>query len=337
MRRIGVTLAALVFLAGAVVWLSRQSSGRSEIRAQYVVFGGVAEVKVRTRDPRRAREALDVLGVSLQALHNAWHPWEDSDLTRLNAALARGETVQVSPLLRRPLMAAAGIYAESEGLFDPAIGGLIAMWGYHTSEYPVRSAEPDAAALATWRDHRPTFDDLVIDGSTVFSRNTAIQLDFNGIAEGLAVEEAEVILTARGEDTFLVTFGGDVYARCAAGEPAWQVAINDPRGGILVAVELGDREALFTTGSYARYREVDGTRKPHILDPRTGEPVKGLISVSVLHTDPVRADGASTSLLVAGADHWQETARRMQIDKAVVLTDSGELIVMPAMAARVAR
>lgn len=300
------------------------------------VFGAIAELQLRDADPAAAQAALAEVSAELGKLHREWHAWETSDLTRINEAFAAGEPVQAPASVVALISRSLPLTEASEGLFDPAIGGLVAAWGFHTSVFPVVSPAPSNEALQAWRAHRPRLAEVVVDGNVLSTRNRKVQLDFGAIAEGMAAEIASGILRRNGIRQALVNLGGDVVAIGDGGGARWQVGLRDPFGGVLGGIEMQDGDALFSTGNYNKFRtSPSGTRWAHILDPRTGYPARGSAAVVVLHGDPVLADAAATALFVAGPAGFERIARRMDVHCALMITEENELLVTAAMAARV--
>nr|WP_306673928.1 FAD:protein FMN transferase [Tahibacter caeni] len=282
-----------------------------------------------------AAAAFGAIGDVLQRDQRAWHPWEMSDLLRLNAAIAQGEPYQTSRELAGLLRAARDAYASSDGLFNAAIGGLVDLWGFHTSDYPITTPAPPDGNIAATLATRPRMDDLrIADDGTVVSANRAIQLDLNGLAEGYAAEQIAALLRERGIGNALINVGGDVLALGRAGDRPWRVAISSPQHEQLAGVELQGHEALFSSGNYNKFREVEGQRWGHVLDPRTGRPAGGTAAVSVIHGDAVVADVASTTLMIAGAQDLVRTARGLGVACVVLVSDDGAIWITPAMRRR---
>lgn len=320
---------ALVLAAGC----SREEPVRME---RLYVFGTLADVEIRGADPAQSTAALAEVSALLNQRQGEWHAWEPSDLTRINSALAAGESA-IAPASVIELIERSRPLAEaSEGLFDPTVGGLVAAWGFHTSTFPVLSPAPSEAWLQRWRETRPRLDQVRVDGDRVSSSNPAVQLDFGAIAEGLASETILEVLARHGIRHALVSLGGDIVALGEGNGRPWRVGLQDPFGGALGSVQLHDREALFSTGNYNKFRESPtGARWGHILDPRTGRPARGSAAVVVLNRDPVRADAGATALFVAGPAGFERTTRRLGLACALMVTEENELLVTVAMAARV--
>lgn len=325
--------AALAVALGLLAGCGGEPPARME---RLYVFGTLADVEIRGADEAASSAALAEVSALLRQRQAEWHAWEPSDLTRINAALAAGETATAPPSVIALIERSRPLATASEGLFDPALGGLVAAWGFHTSSFPVLTAPPSDAWLERWRGNRPRLDQVAVDGDRVSSLNPAVQLDFGAIAEGLAAETILEVLARHGIRHALVGLGGDIVALGDGDGRPWRVGLQDPFGGALGSVALRDHEALFSTGNYSKFRESPtGARWPHLLDPRSGRPARGAASVVVLHPDPVRADAAATALFVAGPSGFEHTARRLGLGCVLMVTEENELLVSTAMAARV--
>lgn len=300
------------------------------------VFGSLAEIRLRGADPDEAQAALVELSAALNQRHREWHAWEPSDVTRINAAFAAGEPAEAPPSVIDLVERAKPLSLASGGLFDPAIGGLIEAWGFHTSQFPILSPPPGDDALRDWLAHRPRITGVRVEGTRLRADNPRTQLDFGAMAEGVAAGMVLDILHRHGVHDALVNLGGDVVAAVGEGGRPWRVELRDPFGGVLGGVELGDGEALFSTGNYNKFRVSQaGARQGHILDPRTAQPARGAAAAVVLHPDPVLADAAASALFVAGPSGFADLARRMGLGCALMVTDENEILVTTAMKARV--
>lgn len=299
------------------------------------VFGGETTVEIRAAEPAVAQAAIAESARHLRRLEGEWHAWEDSDLTRINAAFARGEAAKAPPSIVSLIERSRELHRESDGWYDPGIGQLVALWGFHTSDYPIRTPVPTRERIAQWRAAKASVLAVSLVGDQVSSRNAAVALDFGAIAEGAAAEQVVAILRRHGIRHALISMGGDVLALGDGDGRAWQVGMRDPFGGVLGGVELGDGEGLFTSGNYNKFRAApDGGRWGHVLNPRTGMPAEGTAAVAVLHPDPVLADIASTAMMAAGPSQFAQLARRMQLGCALLLTEENELMITSAMKAR---
>jgi thiamine biosynthesis lipoprotein len=231
---------------------------------------------------------------------------------------------------------AQALAAQSDELFNPAIGGLIALWGFHADTPQPRV--PDPAAIAEWVAKHPRMADLVIGETTVSSRNPAVQLDLGGYAKGRALDDAVALLKAHGIRNALVNIGGNVIALGAHGDRPWRVGIQHPRqAGTLTTLDQLDGEAIGTSGDYQRYFEADGRRYSHLIDPRTGRPATGMQSVTVLVRGPhagTRSDALSKPLFIDGPTPLAAHAARLGVAAYLAVDASGRTLVSPSMQAR---
>jgi FAD:protein FMN transferase len=328
----------LALHACVLPWLPACTGGSAaplETR-QLLVFGSRAELSLRGLDAARSRQVLAELSALFAALEADWHAWRASGLTRFNAACARTEPAPLPDSLVSVLERSQALCRASEGLFDPGIGGLIALWGYHASDYPLRTPPPRAEDIARWQSRAPSVLQVerLIDGRFRCS-NPAVQLDFNAIAEGSALRHAARLLRTLEVRHALLNLGGDVLALGEAEGRRWRVGLRDPAGGVLGTLALDDGECLFSSGGYAKYRESDdGERWPHVLDPRSGSPVRHSLASAVLSRDPELADAAATALMVAGADGFARLVGRLGLRHALLLDAEDGLHLTPAMQAR---
>lgn len=327
--------AFVAMLVLGAVWLYRQQQADAPRKASFVIFGGLTDVELRGVSEADASAAFGAIGELLQRDQRAWHPWETSDLMRLNAAIATDQPYRTSSELSGLLRRAQRAYVASDGLFNAAIGRLVSLWGFHTSDYPITAPPPPAQDITATLAAQPRMDELVIaDDGTVVSRNRAIQLDLNGLAEGYAAEQIAGLLHQRGIVNALISVGGDVLALGQAIDRPWRVGIRSPQRETFAGAELRGHEALFSSGNYNKFREANGQRWGHVLDPRTGQPARGVAAVSVIHGDAVTADVASTALMVAGPDDLERVARALGVACVVLVGEDGVVRITPAMQRR---
>jgi thiamine biosynthesis lipoprotein len=319
-----------------LLWALAACSPPPLYKQQAYVFGTLVDISVYGVPETQARRATAAVLARFDELHRTLHAWQPSDLSRLNATLAKGEPATVTPELAAMLRDAQALSIQSNDLFNPAIGGLIALWGFH-ADTP-QSRVPDAAAIADWANKRPRMADLSIEDSAVSSTNPALQLDLGGYAKGRALDDAVAILKANGIANALVNIGGNVIALGAYGDRPWRIGIQHPRKpGTLATLDLLDGEAIGTSGDYQRYFEVGGRRYSHLIDPRSGQPASGMQSVTVLLSGEqagTRSDALSKPLFIDGVAQLANHAARLGVADYLAVDSSGQIHVSPAMKAR---
>lgn len=311
------------------------------------VFGTRVEVSVWGESADQAKQAMAAVLAEFDRLHRMLHAWQPSELTTLNEAIARGERdIAVSPELTFILQDASAIAARSDQLFNPAIGKLVGLWGFHSDEF--KPMLPDMAAVEAVVKAQPCMSDLSFAENRVTSRNRAMQLDLGGYAKGYALDRAAALLRGKGVKNALINIGGNVMALGSKGSQPWRIGIQHPRAAApLATLELRDGEAVGTSGDYQRYFELEGRRYCHLLDPRSGQPAQGTQAVTVLILPRAGApqgyflrgagalsDAASKPLFIAAAGEWRGLARRLGVTHALRIDSDGVMHVTAAFHAR---
>jgi thiamine biosynthesis lipoprotein len=304
------------------------------------VFGTVVEVSIYGTSPEQAAQASRAVLNEFDRLHHKFHAWQPSMLTALNDAIARGEPFAADAEMVSLLQSATVLANRSDNLFNPAIGHLIRLWGFQSSTF--ERQDPPEAEIKRWVAANPTLSDLRYQGTTITSTNKAVMIDLGGYAKGYALDRAAAILREAGVRAALVNVGGNLIAIGQPGKRPWMVGIQDPRGdGTLASVALHDNEAMGTSGDYQRYFIKDGKRHPHIIDPRSGNTVDLVASVTIITSGGrdagLRSDGNSKPLFIAGPAHWEDMAARMGMKEVLLIDADKHFLMTPAMRARLVR
>lgn len=306
-----------------------------EQSAELFVFGTIIEIKLWGASPEEASHAFSELQQMFQGMHRDWHAWEPGRLTNINEAFAQGRPATADKDIIEMVRRSQQIEASTSGRFNPAIGALIRLWGFHTSDYPIMGPPPSQLQIDEILEHNPSSADIHIDGLEMRSDNPFVQLDFGGIAKGYAVDLTITRLRELGIGNAIVNAGGDLRAIGSHGDRPWRVAIRKPGGGTIGSVQVRGDEAIFTSGNYERFRQDQAERYPHILDPKTGWPTQDIASVTVITDEGLLADAAATALIVAGLEHWPEVARALDLKQVAVVDEAGTVYLTPEMKRRI--
>ena len=298
---------------------------------QFLAFGTLMDMTFYGVDQAYAEQVSDEIQQMFLRWHSEWHAWEPGLLTRTNEQLAGGQTFTLDPALLPLIFEANRLSTLSDGLFNPVIGRLIALWGFQGNPLP-QGMQPEPQEIAKWLIQTPTVDDISINGTQISSSNPIVAYDLGGFAKGYAIDRVIEHLRSRSIDNAIINAGGDLRAIGTRGERPWHIGIRHPRtDGIMASIKTTGDTSIFTSGDYERLFEVDGVRYHHILDPRTGYPATGSSAVTVVHDNAVVADAAATALFVAGPDEWESIAKRMGIKRVMLVDRQGVIYMTPAM------
>lgn len=305
------------------------------------VFGTRVEVIVAGKPDAEARAAAAEVLREFDRLHRTYHAWQPSELTKVNEAFAAGRSVPVTDEMAALINEAQQLASAGSYLFDPGIGSLVKLWGFHADEFVARL--PDDKALAQWRALAPSLAAVTIRDGRVSSRNRAVALDFGGYLKGVALDRAAAILRGHGVSNALINIGGNVLALgnkdAKAGGTPWRVGIQHPRQpGAMATLALQDGEAIGTSGDYQRYFDLNGQHYCHLLDPRTARPVTHTQAVTVLIPAGPRAgtlsDASSKPIFIAGPDGWRPAAQAQGIGMVLRIGADGQIDATKALAER---
>lgn len=332
----GIGILGILLLAITAVSAHGCSNEPDTARRQMFALGTLVDITLYPA-PTDAAAGFQAVESVLREQEQRWRAWpragrnDHGELISLNRSLQAGESVDISPQLETGIRAAQKLAEQSGQRFNPAIGKLVETWQFHVDERP-DAPPPDEKVIKDLVSANPTLDDLKRGESGKWhSVNQALYLDMGAFAKGLAVDAAADALLEAGIENGIVNAGGDLVALGSHGERAWRIGVRDPRGeGVLAAIEVTGRTAVFTSGNYERKFEYQGERYHHVLDPQTGYPARGTISMTVMHADAARADAAATALFVAG-DGWRDVARAMNMDKVMRVDDEGNISITAAM------
>ena len=305
-----------------------------EQSAELYVFGTIVEIKLWGVSPEKAGHAFAEIQQMFQAMHRDWHTWEPGLLVDINQSFAEGSPAMANADIVEMVRRSQALETRTGGRFNPAIGGLIRLWGFHTSDYPIEGPPPSQDQISEILELHPSSNDIRIDGLELSSDNPAVQLDFGGIAKGYAVDLTIAKLRAMGVNNAIVNAGGDLRAMGTHGDRPWRVAVRQPGGGNVGSVQVQGDEAIFTSGNYERFRQDQTERYPHILDPATGWPARDIASVTVITDEGILADAAATALVVAGLEGWPEVALELDLQQVAVVDEKGTVYMTPAMEER---
>lgn len=222
---------------------------------------------------------------------------ESSELSRVNRLAAR-ETVTVDPETFRFLEEAEHWSRVSDGAFDMTVGPLMRVWGFfaHRGHVPSAEALLRAKSVVGWKKV-----ELHAADRTVRFARAGVELDPGGIGKGFAVDSVVRLLREHGVRAALISAGSStIYAMGApAGERGWKVVVQSPLVDKQVLSTIYLRDMSLSSANCSEKNFVaEGAVYCHIMDPRSGMPVRGRVHVSVTHPSATASDALSNVLFV---------------------------------------
>lgn len=221
----------------------------------------------------------------------------DSEISRVNAHASEAPIAigdELYGLVERSLE----LSVASHGAFDITYDSVGYLYDFRAHQRPT---DVEIAARLAAVDYRH----VVLDRAegTIFFKAPGVRINLGGIGKGYAVERAAALLRARGVEHALLNAGGDTRVIGDRRGQPWIVGIRHPRQAdeVVTRLPLID-EAISTSGDYERYFEENGRRYHHIINPATGRPTEGILTVTVIGPDGTLTDGLDTAIFVLGAE-----------------------------------
>ena len=239
----------------------------------------------------------------------------ESEISRFGTAAADRD-FPVSADTAFVVQEAQRISSLSNGAFDATVMPLVDLWGFGPAKVSRIAPIPDVIKEAL---SRCGYQKVQLPAVNTLRKSVeGLRLDLSAIAKGYGVDVMCAALDAAGHKNYLVEVGGELRVKGVSGDGSpWRLGIDTPGDMTLPGTQLrGAMEvadiAVATSGDYRNYRELDGKRVSHTIDPRTGYPVDhGLASVSILAPTCLEADALATACMVLGPEEAMALIERL--------------------------
>jgi len=273
---------------------------RKPIRIEGATMGTTYHVTYFDKQNRNFKQSIDsLLKVVNQSINN-YDP--QSEVSKFNR-VPNAYRFQL-PHFYQPLKTAKEVYNETNGGFDLTVMPLVNAWGFGQEEI----AGIDSSKIDSLKNSIG-FDKIIFSNDSIYKKDPRIQIDFGGIGQGYGVDVIVEFLKKKGIKNMLVELGGEGMAVGINLEKKseWEIGILDPNSDhahqfLKARVKVKDK-SFTTSGSYTNYREINGVKYSHIIDPVSGYPINHrLLSVSIFAKDAATADAWDTALMVLGVE-----------------------------------
>ena len=264
----------------------------------FKAMGGPCEVRLYAPERERADRYAEAARAEILRLEQRYSRYRDDSLTTMvNRSAGDSRGVEVDAESAALLDYAHTAWAQSGGLFDITSGVLRRVWDFKTRRVPTQAQIDGILPLIGWGKLRWDKPHLVLPVA-------GMELDFGGYVKEYAADRAAQASRDAGARHGFVELAGDIALIGAHPDGApWHIGVRHPRAPeqALATIPLG-AGAIASSGDYERYFEVDGLRYSHLLNPKTGWPVRGLSAVSVVAPQCLIAGTASTITMLKGAE-----------------------------------
>lgn len=307
----------LLFLCSAV-------AAQETFHRNLTLMGCRFDLTVVAHDQASADNYLELAIGEIQRIERLISSWDSTSQTSAINRMAGVEAVSVDPELFGLIERAIGLSELTDGAFDISYASMDRIWKFDGSmrEMPTPEAIKQSVALVG-------YENILLDrsNSSVFLRKAGMKIGFGAIGKGYAADRARKLLEAQGVTAGIINASGDLTAwgKQPSGED-WLVAITNPlnksKAFSWLPVQNG---AVVTSGNYEKFVRFNGIRYAHIIDPRTGYPSTGVMSVTVFAPKAELADALATSLFVMGVETGLDFINQLPGVECVMVDEQNQL------------
>lgn len=312
------------FLTLLLVLFITVSSAQQAFKRTLKLMGSRFEITVVAQDSTQANSYIDVAVIEIiriEKLISSWDPNSQTSKINRNSGV---KPVSVDTELYSLIERAIGLSKLTDGAFDISYASLDRIWKFDGSLIEMPSEDLVKASAA-----KVGFQNIVLDKEkrTVFLKLKGMKIGFGAIGKGYAADKAKSLLIKEGVTSGIINASGDMNAwgKQPNGKE-WKVAITNPldKNKVFALLPVANG-AVVTSGDYEKYVNFNGTRYAHIIDPRSGYPASGIISVTVFATKAELADALATSVFVMGKEVGIDRINQLPKTECIIIDDKGNI------------
>lgn len=288
------------------------------------LMGSRFDITLVGKDSITANAHIDTAVAEIIRIEKLISSWDENSQTSEINRKAGITPVKVDPELYGLINNAISISKLTDGAFDISYASMDRIWKFDGRMTIMPSDEEIAASVA-----KVGFQYIVLDkeNSTVFLKLKGMKIGFGAIGKGYAADKAKSLLIEKGVSSGIINASGDMntWGKQPNGNE-WKVAITNPldKNKVFALLPITNG-AVVTSGNYEKYVNFNGKRYSHIIDPRTGYPSSGIISVTVFAPKAELADALATSVFVMGIEAGLDRINQLPKVECIIIDDKGNI------------
>ena len=302
------------------------SFGQQIFKKKQSLLGSPFEITVVAKDSVQGNLFSDLAIAEVKRIENLisdWIPTSQISKVNQNAGISPVKVdKEVFDLVER----ATKISKLTSGAFDISYASMDRIWKFDGSMKEMPTEEAIRKSV-----EKVGYQNIILNSkdTTIFLKNKGMKLGLGGIGQGYIADKIKVLLQEKGCNSGLVNVSGDIntWGKQPNGN-VWTVGIVNPmnKNKVFATFPLDD-SAVETSGSYEKYVTFNGKRYSHIIDPRTGYPASGIISVSVFAKQTELADALATGIFVMGVEVGLDLVNQLKGIECIIVDDKGGIHV----------
>eukprot|EP01093_Parvamoeba_rugata_P006308 TRINITY_DN1982_c0_g1_i2.p1 TRINITY_DN1982_c0_g1~~TRINITY_DN1982_c0_g1_i2.p1 ORF type:complete len:315 (+),score=77.20 TRINITY_DN1982_c0_g1_i2:1326-2270(+) len=288
------------------------------------LMGSRFDITVVANDSIQANKHIDTAVAEISRIEKLISSWDQNSQTSEINRNAGIKPVRVDAELFNLIERAIGISKLTDGAFDISYASMDNIWKFDGSMTTMPSEKEITASV-----EKVGYQNIVLDKnkSTIYLKLKGMKIGFGAIGKGYAADKAKTLLMSKGVTSGIINASGDMntWGKQTNGED-WKVAITNPMNKNKVFALLPiTNGAVVTSGNYEKYVNFNGKRYTHIIDPRTGYPSTGIISVTVFAPKAELADALATSVFVMGKEAGLDRINQLPKIECIIIDDDGNI------------
>lgn len=288
------------------------------------LMGSRFDITVVANDSLQANKHIDTAVAEISRIEKLISSWDENSQTSEINRNAGIKPVKVNKELFDLIERALSISKLTDGAFDISYASMDRIWQFDGSMTVMPSEKEIKSSV-----EKVGYQNIVLDkkNSTVFLKLEGMKIGFGAIGKGYAADKAKTLLISKGVPSGIINASGDMntWGKQPNGND-WKVAITNPMDKNKVFALLPiTNGAVVTSGNYEKYVNFNGKRYTHIINPRTGYPSTGIISVTVFAPKAELADALATSVFVMGKDAGLDRINQLPKIECIIIDDKGNI------------
>lgn len=272
-----------------------------ELNRAFYIMGSSLEIKLITNDEKLFNDIVKKSINRAKEIDQLFSNYkDDSVLAKVNSFAAK-LPIEVPEEFISLAQSSIEYSKITGGAFDITVGAIFELWKKNNGDVPSESDIEKALDCTGYHN-------IKLEGNKISFSSSCTQLDFGAIGKGYVVDQIVKIIKSHGIKKGIVNFGGNIYAIDSSKENRqWHVNITDPSNTEHTITKIAlNNYGIATSGDYEKYFTIQGKNYSHIIDPKTGFPVKDISSVTVAAKTATEADVLSTAFSVLGIEKTKE-------------------------------
>lgn len=288
------------------------------------MLGSPFEMTVVAKDTLQANDYIDSAVAEVRRIENLISDWiPTTPISRINQN-AGVQPVKVTDELMELIQRALKISELTNGAFDISYASMDKIWKFDGSMTTMPTPEAIKKSV-----EKIGYQNILLNTKekTIFLKKEGMKLGLGGIGQGYIADKIKELLLLKGCTAGVVNVSGDINAWGKQPDGnLWTVGIVNPmnKNKIFATFPLED-SAVETSGSYEKFVTFNGTRYSHIIDPRTGYPATGIVSISVFAPQTEIADALATGIFVLGVDIGLNLVNQLKGIECIIVDDKGKI------------